>query len=233
MRRPGTIFTSVALVGLCILGGCSSDKPSGDGAGTSGEQAAPQHLVEGEATPLTPGTYRISVLVNDGVVAPDASIEVPDGFNDEADWYVVSHDNNEFLGLWTVGLVYDDPCRLGESRYQSPGPSVQNLADAMVNQRSTRTAPPEPVTLDANQGLYVEIHSPTDMSTCVKSAALWGGPGDRGIYNDGQVDRVWILNVDGQRLVVNAAYSAESTAKDINKLTAMVDSLDFVPTAAE
>ena len=233
MRKPGTLFTSVAAVGLCIVGGCSSDETTGDGVETSDGGGGPQHLVESEKTPLAPGTYRFSVHVYDGVETPEASIDVPAGFDDEASWYVVSHDGNEFLGLWTVGVVYNDPCRLGKTTYRSPGPSVQNLAHALVAQRSTRTAAPEPMTVDGYRGLYVEIHSPVDMSKCVKVADLWGSPGGRGIYNDRQVDRVWILDVDGRRLVVNAAYSAESTAEDINKLSSMVQSLEFVPAAAE
>ena len=80
--------------------------------------------------------------MNDGVEAPEASIRVPAGFDDEDSWYVVSHDGNEYLGLWTVGIVYDNPCGQGASDYHTPGPSAQNLADAMVAQHSTRTAAP-------------------------------------------------------------------------------------------
>jgi hypothetical protein len=53
----------------------------------------------------------------------------------------------------------------------------------------------------------------------------------RGIYNDGQVDLVWILDADGQRLVVNAAYTPKSTAADIDKLSSMVESLKFIESA--
>ena len=62
---------------------------------------------------------------------------------------------------------------------------------------------------------------------------LWGDPGGRGIYNDGQVDLVWILDVDGQRLVVNASYTPKSSASDIDKVTSMVESLEFVPAAQD
>jgi hypothetical protein len=72
------------------------------------------------------------------------------------------------------------------------------------------------------------------MSRCGPEAGLWGGPdGRRGIYSDGQVDLVWILDVDGQRLVVNAAYTPKSSASDIDKLTSMVESLEFVAAVQE
>jgi hypothetical protein len=48
-----------------------------------------------------------------------------------------------------------------------------------------------------------------------------------------RVDLVWILDADGQRIVVNAAYSAGSTTSDIHKLTAMAESLRFVPANEE
>jgi hypothetical protein len=67
----------------------------------------------------------------------------------------------------------------------------------------------------------------------VGPADLWGEPGGCGIHYDGQVDLVWILDFDGQRLVVNAANTAMSTASDIDKLTSMVESLEFVPAAQE
>ena len=51
--------------------------------------------------------------------------------------------------------------------------------------------------------------------------------GGRGIYGDGQVDLVWILDLDGQRIVVDASYSARSTRSDIDKLKSMVGSLQF------
>ena len=94
----------------------------------------------------------------------------------------------------------------------------------MLAQTATRASEPEPVTIDGHQGLYVELTSPRDLSNCM-DPGLWDG---RGIYVDGQVDRVWILDVDGQRLVVNAAHGPTSSPSDIDKLSAMVESLKFV-----
>jgi hypothetical protein len=44
---------------------------------------------------------------------------------------------------------------------------------------------------------------------------------------------VWILDVDGQRVVVNAAYTPKSSASDIDKVTSMVESLEFVAAVQE
>jgi hypothetical protein len=67
--------------------------------------------------------------------------------------------------------------------------------------------------------------SQTQTSACGEPPIL----SPRGIYSDDQVDRVWILDVDGQRRVVNAAYGPRSTAAERDKLTSMVRSLKFEP----
>jgi hypothetical protein len=167
------------------------------------------------------------------VVTPYALVEVPSGYEHETVWYVVSNDGGEFLGLWTVGQVDRDACLHGEEDSFDPGPSVEDMADALVAQKSTRASAPEPVTLAGHHGLYVEVASPRDLSRCDPQPGLWNHPGGRGIYNGGQVDRVWILDVDGQRLVVDAAYSAKSTASDRDDLTSMVESLEFMGAAGE
>jgi len=192
------------------------------------DSAAPPHLVEGPETSLDPGTYQFSVLTNPGVETQDALVEVPGGFDDDGTtWFVVSHDRNEFFGLWTVGLVARDACTSSDSRLFDPGPTVQDLANALVAQKSTRASAPKPVTLAGQEGLYVKLASPHDTSSCEDLGHIWESPGGRGPGSD-QVDLVWILDVDGQRVVVDAAYNPKSTPTDIHKLTTMAHSLHFV-----
>lgn len=91
------------------------------------------------------------------------------------------------------------------------------------------------MSLAGYHGLYVELTSPQDLRTCGPEPGLWasGPTGGRGIYGDGQVDLVWILDPDGQRILVDASYSPSSTASDIDKLNSMVESLRFVPAVQE
>jgi hypothetical protein len=42
------------------------------------------------------------------------------------------------------------------------------------------------------------------------------------------VDRLWILDVDGQTLVVDAAYGPETPTTVRNELMAVVETLEFV-----
>lgn len=215
-----------ALLAAAALASCEDSATSDE---PSPAAAAPSHLpdVSETHTMLAPATYQFSFhAIAD---TPEALLDVPAGYETDAPWFVVSHDGGEYLGLWTVGYVDRDACAHGETDSYPPGTSVQNLADALVAQASTRATKPRPVTLDGYDGLYLEIHGPKHMATCAdEEAGLWSEPGGRGIYSDGQVDLVWILDVDGQRLVVDGAYSAGSTAAEIAAVRAMAESVRFV-----
>jgi hypothetical protein len=225
----------LVMLGL-LLSGCNDGSDGGGAtAGTSpsastssdpldASSAGPPQLAESYTT-LPPGSYQFSVAANAGVETPDALVKVPSGFLGGDNWYVVSPDGDAFLGLSTVGKVQRDACRSPRHGYFTPGPSVEDLADALVAQRSTRASAPRPVTVAGYQGLYVELASPDDISKCDQNRGLWRG---RGIYSDGQVDLVWILDVDGRRIVVNAAHAPTSTASERGQLTSMVKSLEFV-----
>jgi hypothetical protein len=237
-RRTSVVPVVAVALGLAMCG-CSGD-PSGEAstgatrptiASEPGDAAsATQPHLTGDAAALEPGAYQFSFLTRSGAQPPDAVVEVPDGYlqgDDGADWYVVSDDGEEFLGLWVIDRVDHDACLHEDADAFDPGPSVADLAEALVAQRSTRAAAPELVTLSGHAGLYVELAGPPDLSDCGKYPGLWRHP-ERPIYGGGQVDRVWILDVDGRRLAVDASYGPGSTAAERNQLTSMVDSLEFV-----
>lgn len=236
-RRPGAHTARAGTAGLVLLAlvvGCAEQHATGAGPpakelSSEPGSTSPRPLVEGSPTPLAPGTYQLAYHLAANEEPADAFVEVPRGFDETATWYVVSHDQQEFLGLWTVSAADRDACRRGTVDAYDPGPSVVDLADALVAQKSTRASTPEPVALAGYHGLYVELTSPRELRTCGHDPGLWtsGPTGGRGIYVDGQVDLVWILDLDGQRIVVDASYSARSTRSDIDKLKSMVGSLQF------
>lgn len=231
--HPGAAVILI-LAALGALAGCGEDSPEPQAAPTSPStevstqseaSAGPQHLSEDLPGVLPAGNYQFSFL-SDSAVSTDAVITVADGFTAGATWYVVPLDQEQFLGTYAVAQVERDACGK-QSELFDPGPTVQDLAAALGEQKSTRASAPRPVTLDGHEGLYLEILGPKDLDTCPSALGMWDG---RGIYSDGQVDMVWILDVDGQRLVVDASYAkAASSPADIKALRSMVESLRFVP----
>jgi hypothetical protein len=196
-------------------------------AGFDGIHGDQRPLVDGPRTSLSPATYRFST--DDGEL-PDALVDVPRGFDAEATWYVVSPDGQEFLGLLSPGRVTADPCRAGDNAGRDPGPSVRDLADALAAQRSTRATRPRPVTLDGHDGLYLELEGPAHLGRCPEPGDLFQG---RGIYGDHQVDQLWIVDVAGTRMVVDAAHTDATPAAERAALARMARAIRFVGPAAD
>ena len=94
------------------------------------------------------------------------------------------------------------------------------------------------------RGKYLELSVPTDINfdeareglalfphcdeATFQSWTANGWSGDRYQQRPGQVDRIWILDVDGERLVVDAFYLAEATPEDRAELERVVDSIRFL-----
>lgn len=220
--------TLLLLTSAVLLAGCtdSTDTPSG-GPAPAVTSTSPAHL-GGSNDDLAPGTYQASFLTASGHASSDALLDIPEGFLDGDDWYVVSADGDTFLGLWVVDEVDRDACLDDDRDAVDPGPGVQDLVSALVAQASTDTPAPEQVTLGGHEASYVELTGPHDLTRCDDHPALWRSP-ERPIYSGGQVDRVWVLEAAGERLVLDASYSRSSTAKERAALTAMVESLELVP----
>jgi hypothetical protein len=134
------------------------------------------------------------------------------------------------IQVWAVtGNSYADPCRWTETALDPPlGPTVDDLVTALENQLS-REATTTDVTLDGYAGKLVKMTVPTDavFSECDSGQfRSWDGRYHQG---PGQQDDVYILDVDGLRLVLDALSYPGSSAEDIEKLQQMLDTIQIEP----
>jgi hypothetical protein len=227
-------LAALVALGLALSGctGNTSEELSPERARTSTSTGAtdkaanvPTQLV-GSGRSLERGTYQLSVQGLPAVDSRDALMEVPEGFDDGGSWFVVSPDVDTFLGLWSVGKIQRDACRRPLHDYVKPGPSVEDLVNLLVAQKGTRATAPEPVTLAGHDALHLRLTGPREVSTCDENPGI---SNSRGFYSDRQVDLLWILDVDGRRVVVDASFGPTATRSEKDALVAMVRSLQFVP----
>ena len=109
------------------------------------------------------------------------------------------------------------------------------LVAALDAQKLTRVSNVEPISLDGHHGLYVEMRVPrtVDVDRCDDGYYMFweGKPGDAQHTSSGgpgSVERLWILDVDGD-LVVLAAIAEPGVPEDrVEELTAMAESVRFV-----
>jgi hypothetical protein len=121
----------------------------------------------------------------------------------------------------------------------TPGPTVDNLVKALIAQRTRNASAPAEATLAGYKGAYLEWSVPPDMvdgENCdpwpdngYRDFVSFLGVGGSERYQQlaGQIDRLWVLDVNGQRLVVDATYSADATDAQKAELDQIAKSLRF------
>jgi hypothetical protein len=109
---------------------------------------------------------------------------------------------------------------------------VADLAEALAAQELRDGTDPVPVTVGGYDGLYVEVSVPdeVDAGDCPGGVfGLWPGRAQRYQEILGQVDMVWIIDVDGQRLVFDAAHDPNASPDEVAELEEMVTTATFTP----
>ncbi len=209
---------------------------------------APPTPVAG-VTVLAAGKQTLQVIGSG--LYPRYTVVVPAGWYGQSGQFVDKYEETgkprPVLGVsvWDVGQVVRDPCQWKGQGFD-PGSSVQDLVAALVAQKTRNATTPTDVTLAGFAGKYLEWSVPSDMKSSRwtdfdacdlsndgvdRDFVSWFAKGqyenDRYEQVPGQVDQLWVLDVNGQRLVVDASYSPDTSQGDRAALRQVVDSLRF------
>jgi hypothetical protein len=140
----------------------------------------------------------------------------------------------EWVGItfWEPLEVSTDSCRWQDS-WETPGESVAELADALVAMPGRQATTPVPVTLGGYEGLYLEWSLPADLdlATCDEETAVaWKGDFGRTRGHDipGMIDRIWVLDVEGERILIDAISLPVEQEIIRQRVDEVIDSLRFV-----
>jgi hypothetical protein len=126
--------------------------------------------------------------------------------------------------------VYSDPCHWKTSAIDPPvGPTVDDLANALADQALRGDAVPTDVTIGGYNGKLLEMSVPSDIdfATCDDGYFYsWVGRYHQG---PGQIDNVYILDVNGTRQVLIAHYMPGTPEAVLAEQQAIVESIDILP----
>lgn len=180
------------------------------------------HVLRGEPVPITvtipaPDWYREP---GGGILLKNASADAPDG----AGMIVFPGDGELF--------VYGDPCQWSTTKPDTPATTVDELVAALTAQPSRDTTAPVDVTVDGHAGKSITLHVPDDavFSDCARGEfrTLVEGPDGARYHQDpGQIDKLWILDVDGQPMVFDIAYYEGTPQEVVDEMEAIVASITF------
>jgi hypothetical protein len=233
--RPLLTTTVSTTVLLLLSAGCSSDDDAPAAPATAevaAEASTPQPDyqivpdIEGSSDDLEPGRWALAANghADDTVLA---ELDVPAGWSGLS-WFIGSDDVT--VGYWLVSEVPRNPCH--ETGRHDPGPSVDDLVTALRQQRLTKVTRQEPVTVGGHDGTYLEITAPDiDYSRCQEGQLwYWETPSNGARHHEGPagaIERVWIVDVDGQRVVFNAFTTPDDPAA-VAELETLMASVRFV-----
>ena len=208
-------------------GDSPASSPSGDLV-----QATRLADVAAADTLLTPGPYAMG-FSSEQADAPMVVIDVPAGYQGRGDGFEISADEGGFrhLDTWTVAEVAAQPC--GSTAWVDPGPRVDDLADALAALPVWESTEPAPRTIGGYEGVFMELNVPSEIpAKCQGELHSWrehsGGTQGNG---PGKTQLLWIVDVDGHRLMLVVGYFTGPegpTSEVVDEMTQMAEGATFV-----
>jgi hypothetical protein len=136
--------------------------------------------------------------------------------------------------------VYGDPCHWKSSIPKVPATTVNEIVAALAAQATRDASAPSDVTVGGHAGKKITLHVPDDapdrsqaFKDCDNGEFGMYGTGvdgtalDRYQQGPGQVDELWILDVDGQIEIIDAMYRPDTPAALIDEMRSIAGSATF------
>jgi len=143
--------------------------------------------------------------------------------------------------------VHRDPCQWDETGYGQVGqpgdvvvgPAAIDLVNALRDNSSYTTTTPTPVVLGAHQGYELEIEFPDDVTLAECDGGIVGGShyfkvfsgpdAEPYFFAEGYRMRLFIVDVEGTRVIATILYSDATSAAELEAARAIVESAEFTP----
>jgi hypothetical protein len=189
-----------------------------------------------KAGALEPGTYRATPF-GPASSSIEFTFTVPDGWEafDEVGLLPTTGSagpDGVAIGFGQVVRLYSDPCydNAPGASDVAVGPSVEDLVAALRAQTAYDTSQPTDITLGGYSGQKVDIVLPSDLdfTTCDgEGFYVWEG----GAYAQGPGNRwhLWILDVEGTRVVVLGSDFETTPGDKRAEMNAIIDSIEINP----
>jgi hypothetical protein len=234
----GRVLTVAVL--LAVLTGCGGGVTGEPSASTPSTIPSPTPVAtttpfaySEEPAALDPGTYRIP---RSEWSLFDFTVTFPEGWTVQYGHVYLKHaDTDDELGLYAVVVdaIYADACEGSNGELMEVGPSVDDLAGALLRQRGPLASGPVDTTLGGYPATRIDLTVPDgfDLQPCnLESIGLqiwYSAPADKYfVLLPDAVMSVYIVDVDGQRQVFLTGGSTTSD-EAARELQAILDSIQI------
>jgi hypothetical protein len=250
MNSPVRYAIAAAAVLVVALAGYQLLPTSNTGSDVSSPGAPTGQVPSISSSPRTTSTSSIVTVVPFGPCPPpdedpgcvnddprDDSItftfEMPNGwhqFEGNGPPWIDGNGPPDGASVWFYSpgaSLYSDVCRPPNDE-EAPdirvGPTVDDFVTALVEHPSLDVTAPVDVTLAGYSGKYVDLTIPDDISDCDQYKPI-----DGHIYAQGPSQRwhIWVLDVDGVRVLVESNDFPGTDAQRLGEIDAIIESLEI------
>jgi hypothetical protein len=130
--------------------------------------------------------------------------------------------------------VYGEPCHWSTTRPAVASTTVAEFVAAIGAQEARGASTPVDITIDGHAGKSITLSAPTDAKFTDCDQDTYGRWGDdtettpaRYAQSPGQIERLWVLDVDGQLVVIDTAYYLGTPQAVVIEMDAIVQSMTF------
>lgn len=175
-------------------------------------------------------------------IAATVSVEVPAGWSAVDAWAFsgpIGHEAPAGMGIrfYTVDNLVSNPSSLGDGPLDPPvGPTVDDLMQAIVAQSAWTSSSPRETIIGGYPAQHVQITVPDDATLDTRGREgdafylfLDGAGGQIFGWAIGQSFDVYAVDVNGERLVLDALHFPGTSEADLEALQAVVDSIRIEP----
>jgi hypothetical protein len=133
----------------------------------------------------------------------------------------------------TQFYVYGDPCRSTSTKPDTPVTTVAEIASGLAAQASREASGPADVTVGGHAGKSIILHVPDDavFSECEGGEFVSYGTQAEALtryhQGPGQIDELWILDVDGAIVIMDAMYRPDTPPALLEEMRTLAESATF------
>lgn len=248
-------LAAAAVVAAILIGVNAIGTSNVGGPGFDASASTPTPVPSGEpsaepsATPagnLSEGPFVLSDgEFDDGVRNVPITVTIPaPGWYGEPGGGMVENDDPDqnfdqadagLIGPFVGGIyVPADPCDWSTTMPESPATTVDEVVAALRGQASRDASEAVDIAVGGHAGKSITLHVPDDavLGACDRGrfcSLTVDDPGTCQRWNQfpGQIDEVWILDVNGEVVVIVATWGDETPAGAVSELRGILESVTF------
>jgi hypothetical protein len=243
--RVGLAVAAVVVIAIIAINLLPGTPPPGSGPTPTPSVSPSEEPSTSAAAGLPVGS---SVTLSSEGLLVEATIPAP-GWSRNEDLLLVKNGNSAApngayaLGVWhgTEWYIPGNPCQWQSTMPDTPATTLDEIVAALGSQATRNASAPVDVTVDGYAGKVMTIETPDgpysasnnpdceDDKFCTlaygdtldtRACHMW-------FQEAGQIDELWIVDVDGEFFFVPGSYFSETPADVVDEIGALLGSMTF------